>query len=84
MSLAQAIATDQTNPQPELRDAEFPSPVANSTQRGVREPWQGASVSCPPEQAQPIKRDDDASQRCRGRPAHPRRGCRARFRSSAG
>jgi two-component system, NtrC family, response regulator HydG len=34
MSLAQAI----TNPQSELRDAEFPSPDANSTQRGVREP----------------------------------------------
>ena len=38
MSLAQAIATDTTNPQNELRDAEFPSLVDNSSERGVREP----------------------------------------------
>ena len=38
MSLAQAIATDKTIPRSELQDAEFPSLVANSTERGVREP----------------------------------------------
>lgn len=38
MSLAQAIATDKTNPRSELQDAEFPSVVDNSSERGVREP----------------------------------------------